>query len=321
MPDALAKIYEITAFLDIALLAALVTVYAIIISLMGEMLRWFNEKLNEFEAKKADTQKEFNEMMEALRKEGGNPNITIKKLKKEWEAREKELKKEERPFRKRERRLSLGWILTTGGLILVSFASILIATLTINTSCSLIPYSIGTTLLLWVLISIALTLKEASQLARGFTPKGKEAFEELLEKLIEEIGLKKPEFKIHFEVDDKIVDTLRIKKGEEQGACLVVDNDSRFPVKDTVVELALPAGFALRRRTQDTPAPPRPATIDPYPGGAALRVELQTLPSETSQRIRFLIKGENAGTFEMIVWVYSTTHERHPTTLNVIVEE
>lgn len=322
MAEALSKIYEITAYIGIAILPALATIYAIIVSLMGEMLRWFDDQIREFEAKKKEAYKGFSDAMEARRREGGDPETTIKKLKKEWKSREEELRKEERPFRKRVNRLSLEWILLSGSLILASLGSNFLA-ISISHSATLwkwsvIPYSIGTIILLWGLINVALTLKEANQLVRAFSPKGKEAFDELLERLIEEIGLKSPEFEAHFWVNKKRVDTLTIEKRQEQLATLCINNDSRFSAKETSISLALPKGFTLRK-TVDDKSKFRPLHVETYPEGAEYRYELGTFPAYNTYTLTFLIKSEiqKKGGFDMYLWISSTTHERFEHKLKV----
>jgi uncharacterized membrane protein YhiD involved in acid resistance len=319
MSEALAKVYEITAFLDIALLAALVTVYAIIVSLMGRMLAWVREKLQEIELRKGEAKGKFQKELDSVK--GDDPQEAIKKLTEKWEKSKAELDKTEISFERRERLLSWsGVILFTGSLLVVSLILTLVAILIGKSSllCSAGFYLGALVALLWALIRVSLTLKEATELAKETSPQEKQD----LEKLFKEVfGLKKAEYEVFFEMDNKLVDTLNIKKEEEQRVRLVVDNDSRFAVKDTVVSLMLPEGFTLRKRIEDTPDAPRSATLKPYPGGADLSVEIQTLSSASRCTLSFLIKGENAGKFEMYVRVNSTTHERHRITLKVIVKK
>jgi len=316
MAEVLSKIYGITAYFDIALIAALATVYAIIVSLMSRMLAWVREKLQEIELRKGEAKEKFQAELSSVKDK--EPQEIIEKLTEKWEASKAELTKTEMTFKRRERLLSWGGIIVfTGSLLVISLILTLVAILTRESSplCSAGFYIGAVAASLWALFRIALTLKEATELAKETSPQEKQE----LEKLFKEVfGLKKPEYEVFFEMDEKPVDTLSINKDEEQWSKLLVDNRSRFAVKDLAVELILPEGFTLRRRTQDTPQP-RSATDDPYPCGAELRVKTQTLLPDTRQFIPFLIKGENAGKFEMYVWIDSTTHERFEHKLKVRV--
>ena len=321
--NAFLRIYELTGILVITILPALATVYTIIISFMGKMLEWSKARLKELETFKDDANIKFLAKMDSLKGEG-NPADVIEKLNVEWNTRKRDLKTREKLLRKRENRLSLQRILFTGCLILASIITIFMAITIAETSLkdwwmSLIPYGIGIILLVWALILLILTLKEASQLALESPAKEKEGLEEMLRKLYEMLGLKKPEFEVKLLVKEKPETTLTLTKDVEEKIVFQIQNLSDFSAMETRFELALPSTFTLRQNLSEAPKY-RPTTITPYPKGASFKSALGTSFPKTQIIVSCLIKGEQIGEFDMIVWIDTTTHESFRGSLKVIVK-
>jgi hypothetical protein len=321
--NAFLRIYELTGILVITILPALATVYAIIISFMGKMLEWSKDRLKELETFKEDANKKFVAKMDSLKGESSTSTV-IKELNKEWKSLNRDLKTREKPLRKRENRLSPQRILFTGCLIISSVITIFMAITIAETSLkdwwmSLFPYGIGIMLLVWTLILLILTLKEASWLALEFPVKEKEEYEGLIKKLDEMLGLKKPEFKVNFLVKDKLVNTLTITKDIEEEICIQILNESDYPALDTSLALALPSTFTLRESQSVSPGH-RPATSITYPKGAKFQALIGIFPSHNSYPTSCFIKGEKTGEFDLIVWINTTTHKKYTGSLKVIVK-
>lgn len=321
MADALAKIYEITAYFDIALIAALVTVYAIIVSLMGRMLAWVREKLQEIRLREGDAEEKFRAKMASLKNK--KPQEIIDELIRERETSKAELTKTESALKRRERLLSWGSIiLITGGLLFISFEWTLVAILIReNSFWWSVGFYIGAAVtLLWALFRIALTLKEATELAKETSPQEKRELEKLFKDVL---GLKKAEYEVHFlSDDDQPLESLSLKKDKEETVRLYIYSRSRFAVKDVMLSFALPKGFILRESLDDKQGI-RHAFWSLYPEGAKLRKKISDIPSdaETEEEIEFIIKSEKSGNHLMFLWIHSTTHEEYKIKLPIIVEE
>lgn len=320
MAEVLSKIYAITAYFDIALIAALATVYAIIVSLMSRMLAWVREKLREIELREGEAEERFRAEMDSVK--GKKPQEIIDKLTEKWEASKAELAKTKKTFKRRERLLSWGGVIVfTGGLLVISLTLTLVAIPISESSplCSAGFYMVAVAVLLWALFRIALTLKEATELAKETTPQEKQE----LEKLFKEVfGLKKPEFAVHFVVNEKLADVITIEKDQEQWVTIQVDNNSHFAVQEARIELALPDVFTLRKNLEDTPDI-RSATFNLYPSGATLVVRLEAFMSKIAYSIPFLIKGKKykKGGYDMYVWIGSTSHVHSQYKLKVKVKK
>lgn len=351
---AVLRVYEFTAVLVITILPALATVYAIIVSFLGRLVRRADV---EFKRLKKENEERIAARRKELSRRDKRRKTTIEALAevKGWEDELKGLIKKEENWKKQVEGWSFpaifvkpaGWIL--GGLlgifvaygalnvlpsdfygwrILLSLLAFLggLACVAVGLCKHVIP----------CLVKIDESARKPEEspvetmqriLREQTEQSGKEqreAFERLIGKMDEVVtllNLKEPDFEVHFLVDNKPEDTLRIKKDEEQWAAITIDNHSDFPIREGSVELILPAGFAMRERSEDEPSF-RPDHLTLYPGGAKLQSEIGRLGSNWQRWLPFLIKGEEVSDdFKMHVWIVSTSHKSYEATLKVIVKK
>jgi hypothetical protein len=157
--EALKKICEITAFFDIALIAALITIYAIILSVKDRLvvMKTKIEKITTQES----FEKDFLTIVTKL-----DPDKSIDSICKEFFGKPSIKKKKE--LISLGRRLSHPWILTTGILILISLVLTLSSIIFLSNSLysySLIPVCVSWLFLVVALCLISLTLRQVSILA------------------------------------------------------------------------------------------------------------------------------------------------------------
>lgn len=243
--EALIKIYELTAYLDIALLAALVTIYAIIVSFLNKMLRIVKEKREKIQIYR---QKE-------------NPiktGSTDSFLAQSTAVRELTIK--EKRLEKLEKRFSPSWILLTGVLMLCSFVLILGAIFIESGffekwGYSLIPASLGWIFFLVALLRVLLTLKEVEQLAKEPIPEKKqveipsEAEESLddslvtLDTLDTEISFREVGLFLSQEHGPPTI-VLKLKKGKQEKVDIVIKNEN--PIRSASLKIVYPTHFGIQ---------------------------------------------------------------------------
>jgi len=349
---AILRIYEFSAILTITILPTLATVYAIIVSFLGRLVRHADEEFRRLK-------KENEERIAARRKELSKRDKSRKTTKealaevKGWEEELRGLIEREENWKKQVEGWSFtaifvkpaGWIL--GGLLGILVAYGTLNVLPSSLYCwrillSLIPFFGGLAFVAVGLCNhIIPCLMEIDESARKpeETPveavqrilreqteqsskEQRETFERLIAKMDEVVRAllpKEPEFDVYFVKEGKKVKEISITQGEETPIDIVVTNKSPFPAKGIRVELVLTPDFTLRKSIDDTPFF-RHEHVSIYPGGADLLIELPIMEVFIVVIRRFLIKGQKKGEIEMPIWIHSETHERYKSKINVRVK-
>lgn len=344
---AILRIYEFAAILTITILPALATVYAIIVSFLGRLVRHADEEFRRLK-------KENEERIAARRKELGKRDKRRKTIRgalaevRGWEEELKGLIKKEENWKKQVEGWSFssifvkpaGWIL--GGLLGILVAYGTLNVLPSSLYCwrillSLIPFFGG---LAFVAVGLCkhvipclmeidgsarkpeeTPVEAVHRILREQTERSSKEQRETFERLIVKMdgvveGLerlysqKEPEFKVRFEVNNKEVTPLMLEKGKEQPVVLVVENRSQFAVQEPAVTVDVPVQLKLSK-AGGLLYIPHPANFTEY---------LSTMRYMFLRKIPIRLKGEEGGKYYVTIYIDSSSHKPYETKLEVIVE-
>ncbi len=348
MVQMLPKIFELTAFLIIAIIAAIAGIYAIIVNFLSRLANRTKEELDSRikEAQiYAEKSKEAlkNKLSSTSQSENGPEMIKpiaerlledLNKIRSIQDERASKIKK-----------LSFDSLFGKPALLsIISFFLIMLALVSYGSLksdlakliLSMICYLGSLIFLAICLFSYVIPhLKEINILAQEskeitiedvLREQLKQSQKDLTIKLGDVVqaldriyDLKKPNFSSLFLINRKEIKSLIIEKDKEEKVVLVIHNNDEFPVQAGKLDICLPKGFTMRKDVQDVPTF-REDYFPFYPGGAEYQSELGTIPSAFETKRLFLIKGTKLGKFKMQVWISSTTHKTYESNLNIVVK-
>lgn len=351
---AILRLYEFTAILTITILPTLATVYAIIVSFLGRLVKRSDE---EFKRLKKEAEIRIEARLRELEKRDGRLKTTKKALVevKSWENELKQLVKDEVNWKKKREGLTFPalfvkpaiWILF--GLLAMFVAYGALNVLPLSLRCwriwlSLIPYLGGLFLVAYGLCKFVIpSLKIIDETARKpeespidamqrilrdreeeSRREQRETFGKLINKMDEVatlLNLKEPDFETSFLINNEIENSLSITRDEEVQAHILIVNNSDFPLKEASLSVILPDSFTLRKSRKEEPQC-RPEYVTLYPGGAKYRGKIGSMSPVSSKTISFLIKGNEVGKEHiMYLWVNSSSHKKYHKKFKVIVTE
>ena len=324
---ALLKLCELTAFLAIALLPALATIYAIVVSLMRNVLSRASQEVVKIEKLKADAAEKFKAQLQDAQdktSKGAELNKVVSELDMKRIEYEKQFRKEERELKRTEQNLSLkGFFVLPGALICLSLVVLLFAIVEASPSQNGHPvaelaYAAGVILISLAIWRVVVAVATLDKLVRH--PEERESAEVMLGRKLEELlGLKNSEFEVGFASGAKRVPRMTIQKGKPSPLSISVINKSVFAAQEASVELALPSCLSVQAN-EPTAVARRPETVPLYPGGVKVYWKIGLFGSWNTYELGLAVTGSEAGSYTIYVFVSSTTHRVFGTTFQLDVE-
>lgn len=342
----LLKIYELTVFIYIALLAAVATIYVIVLTFLNRLIKSKKEEVGRLKTEAEEKTKQIRDELSKTCATSDDNGVLLEKLKK-WED---QLSLVERQAQKREQifeRFSFNSTFIKPNLFIFSSITLIFIAIAMNTRLliSSILYIIS-----WVVIGFSIlkyvlpVLKEVDILAQEQTETPIETlnriireqteetrtelqktykemidkFDSLIDSLKLSYQLKPPLFGITFYQKGIKKKSLNLSQNNEEIVTIVFENNSEYVLHDADLVIILPKHFTLKKSIEDK-THYRISEVA-YPEYAELVIPLTTCKPNVVVKANVFIKATKSGRYKMIVWVASNSHKRFEKTIQVIVK-